>query len=256
MHLADGIVTDAQLVAGMSLIAAGSIAVALRKSLPADARGAAFTGTLAAFVMAAQAINVPLVAGASAHVIGATLLTLSLGAARAIVALAAVVVLQALLLADGGLVVLGVNTLHIAVLPVLAVVAVRQLLGDGPRSRLVASVAGTVLGNVLAATSLATLLVVGAGAPAGWTFSLLIGVQAVAGLIEGALTAVVVRRLDRTTSVFTASPTAGAGAVARTGWSLGWAAIALGVLVALAPLGSTRPDALERVVEVLVDGAP
>jgi len=257
VHLADGIVTSPAWLFGANAAGAAAATLVARRAQGARPRGVAFTGTLAAFVLAAQALNVPLVPGASAHVIGAGLLTLAVGPARAVLALCAVLVVQALLFADGGVTALGINAANIAVLPVLAVHAVSRLCG--PQRVGLAAVLGTVLGSALGAASLALTLVFGANVPPALAFGWLVGLQTLAGLIEGVLTALALRHLMR------AAP--GMIAVARP-WAhlppllddspapagsqraaLVWAALAVGLTCALLPLATEAPDALERVVQ-------
>ena len=257
MHLADGVVASPGLLVALNATGAAAAALALRAG-GGRRRSVAWTGTLAAFVLAAQNVNVPLVPGASAHVIGAGLLTLLVGPAQAVLALLAVLVVQALVLADGGVTVLGINALTIAVIPVLAVHLARRWLGA---ERLAwAAVLGTFAGNVGGALVLATTLVLGAGVPPSLAFGWLLGVQAMAGLIEGVLTALAVRQLAaRAPALVALWPSARAGIPEpldgaripqierRRG--LAWAAVALGVVLVLLPFASRTPDALARVVD-------
>jgi cobalt/nickel transport system permease protein len=261
VHLADGIVTQAPAIVSMNLLGASAVAAAVSCSLKQGTKGAAWTGTLAAFVLAAQALNVPVLPGASAHVIGSGLLALTLGPARAIVAGFAVLLVQALLLADGGITVLGVNALNIAVIPALAVDACRRLFGDSRRGLTLAAIVGVLVGNLAGATSLSLALTVGAGTPAALTFPWLLGVQALAGIGEGALTALAVRSLLARAPALLHCRSRGSVApraldsedaslerTAKAG-PLRAVVIALGVVIALLPLASASPDALEVVLE-------
>lgn len=243
MHLADGIVSHAPTLAGAAVVSAAGVAWALRRAPSVD-RGAAWTGSLAAFVLAAQAINIPLVPGASAHAIGAGLVTLVLGPARALLALTAVVLVQALVLADGGVTTLGVNLVNVALLPVACVHVTRQLLGE--RNLAATAVIGTLAGNVAGAASLALLLSLGTGAPLALTAGWLVGVQALAGLCEGTLTALAVTRLRRRAPGLLSRPESEGTAVARR--RLAWACVAVGVAAALVPFASSTPDALEALL--------
>ena len=256
MHLADGIVSEPTLVVGLSLAGAGAVGAAIERSRGTDARALAWMGTLSAFVLAAQAINVPLAFGVSTHAIGAGLLTLTLGPARSIVAMTAVLTVQALLLADGGLTALGINALNLAVLPALAVHGCRRLLGESRSGLMAAALLGTTVGNVAGAAGLAAVLVFAAGLPAGWTFAWLVGAQAASGLIEGVLTAIAVGQLvDRAPALTRWAPgpralgDAEAPKPRRAVGALVWAAVATGLLIAALPLSSDDPDPLERVVE-------
>lgn len=256
MHLADGIVTNGPLLVGLDLLGAAGVAAALSRSVGRDARRVAWTGTLAAFVLAAQAINVPMVPGASAHVIGAGLLALALGPAEAIVAMTAVLLVQALMFGDGGITTLGLNVLDMAVLPAVVVHALRRLFGETRRGLSLAAFSGTLVGTVAGAAVLSGTLVLGAGAPARLTFGWIVGVQGVAGLLEGVLAAVAVRHLlGRAPALLARSspvpPPLDSGGAAESNRGLLWAVVAIGVLLVLLPLASNTPDALELVVQRL-----
>ena len=255
MHLADGILTHPGVLISGNAIGAGLGALVLRAAERTRERGVVWTGTLAAFVLAAQALNVPLVPGASAHVIGAGLLTLALGPGRAALALLSVVCVQALLFADGGITTLGINALHIALIPTFTTHFVARRLGPGRLE--LAALCGTLLGNALSAASLALMLTLGAGASATLAFGWLVGVQSVAGLIEGILTALAVRQLRARAPALLhaaraprpeASPAVPTSDGADRRRGLAWAALAVAVIVLLLPLASRAPDALDRVV--------
>ncbi|HVJ17545.1 MAG TPA: energy-coupling factor ABC transporter permease [Polyangiaceae bacterium] len=247
MHLPDGIVSATPLTIGLSLAGLAGVAVASKESRFRRAGDMAWTGTIAAFVLAIQAVNVPLVPGASAHAIGATLAVLTLGPARAVLALFAVLLIQALLFADGGVTALGINALTIAVLPVLAVEAFRRLFAGLPRGLELAAVTGSLVGNLAAATLLSLALVDGAAAPLALTASWLIGVHALSGVIEGVLTAIAVRRLGvRAPALLERTETT---AAARGSYRV--AAVAVVVVLALLPFASNAPDALQVVLSQL-----
>ncbi len=249
MHLADGILHDPAVLVGLDLAGVAGFALAVRRTETGSARDIAWTGTLGAFALAIQALNVPVLAGASAHAIGAGLLTIALGPARAIVALGAVLLAQALLFADGGITVLGINVLNLAVIPALVVHTCRRLLE--PRVGIAPAAAiGTAIGSIAGAVSLALTLVVGAAAPFAMTLTWLVGIQTLAGIAEGVLTALAVRHLEARAPELLAPI-----APAKHGFELRraalWAAVAIAVTVALLPLASSSPDALETVVERL-----
>ena len=255
MHLADGIVTNAPLLVGLDLVGAAGVAVALARSVGRDSRRVAWTGTLAAFVLAAQAINVPMVPGASAHVIGAGLLAIAIGPADTIVAMTAVLLVQALAFGDGGITTLGLNVLDMAVVPALIVHGLRRVFGESKRGLTLTAFSGTLVGTMAGALVLSTTLVFGAGAPARMTFGWIVGVQGIAGLAEGVLAAVAVRHLiGRAPALVlrTAGPVALDHIEPRESRrGLLWAMVAIAVALVLLPLASSTPDALEVVVHHL-----
>ncbi|MEZ4220870.1 MAG: energy-coupling factor ABC transporter permease [Polyangiaceae bacterium] len=247
MHLPDGIVDSPPLLLGAALIASGAVATSLSRVAQRGAqRNLAWTGTLTAFVLALQAVNVPAAPGVSAHALGASLLTLMLGPAHAIAALACVVLLQALLFADGGVAALGINLITIAVVPVLSVATLRAWLPEKTTLSMLA-IAGTTLGNLLAAALLSTILVVHAGAPAAFTYGTLIGLQTAAGLVEGVLTARALSHLERRAPRLLFPPHVQLRPEpTRRMWT--WAAVGLGVALVLVPVASKAPDALTVVL--------
>ncbi len=76
-------------------------------------------GMVAALVFAAQMFNFPIDQGTSGHLIGGVLAVVLLGPFAGTIAVAAVVIIQALFFADGGLIVMGANVVNMACLGAL-----------------------------------------------------------------------------------------------------------------------------------------
>lgn len=258
MHLADGIIDDPTLLVGVSCLGAAAVVSAITR-VKRCTRGAAWTGALAAFVLAAQAVNVPVVPGASAHVVGAGLMTVTVGPARAIVGMFGVLLVQALLFADGGVTVLFVNALNLAAIPALLTHGICRWFKANARGSVVAVGLGTLLGNLCGAACLALLLVVGAGAPAGMTFGWLVGIQTAAGAVEGLLAAAsVAYLLQRAPGLLAAESNTAPRALdervvepSPRFSAYGGVLVLLGVALLALPFASQVPDALEVVVERL-----
>ena len=75
---------------------------------------------MGAFVFAAQMINFPVGLGTSGHLVGGALLSIVLGPAAASVVLTAILVIQAFVFQDGGIMALGPNVFNMAIIGVLA----------------------------------------------------------------------------------------------------------------------------------------
>lgn len=257
MHLADGVVSYTTEVIAANVLGVAAVGLALHRAQRSVRRGVLWTGTLAAFVLVAQAVNLPLFAGASTHIVGTGLLTLAVGPALAIAALAAVLLVQALLFGDGGLTVLGINLLNIAVLPALTMFAVRRICGESRAGLRAAALLGTVFGHALGALGLSAILIHAAAAPPTLALGWLVGLQSVSGLLEGLLTAIAVVWLrGRAPALIVAEPTRRslddeARLAAPTASGLGWALLVIAAAALLLPLASSKPDALERVVSGL-----
>jgi cobalt/nickel transport system permease protein len=118
VHVPDGFL-DAPTSAATAVVAAGAVAVALRKSRgELDERTAPMAGLVAAFVFAAQMLNFPVGAGTSGHLLGGALAAVLVGPWTGMLCVSVVLLVQALLFADGGISALGTNIVLMAAVTV------------------------------------------------------------------------------------------------------------------------------------------
>ena len=118
LHIADGLIDlpTSALFAALALVGVG---FALRRaSRELDERTAPIAGLTAVFIFAAQMLNFPVAAGTSGHLMGGALAAVLVGPYTATLALTIVLVIQALLFADGGLTAIGLNVFNLGVLGV------------------------------------------------------------------------------------------------------------------------------------------
>ncbi|MFG3259507.1 energy-coupling factor ABC transporter permease [Streptomyces sp. NPDC048172] len=200
MHVPDGFI-DAPTSVAAGVVAAGAVAVSLRGSrreLGGAERTAPLAGLVAAFIFAVQMLNFPVAAGTSGHLLGGALAAILVGPYTGVLCVSVVLLLQAVLFADGGLTALGVNILDMGVVTVLVAYGLfRLLLRLLPRGR----------GAVTAAAFVAALVSVPAAAVAFWglyalggtadvslgkVFAAMVGVHVLIGLGEAAITALTV----------------------------------------------------------------
>ena len=107
MHMSDGLV-NAPTAAVFGLVAVLGLAIAAsRARADLDERTAPMAGLVTAFVFAVQMINFPILPGASGHLLGGALVAILVGPWVGSLCIAIVLVVQALLFADGGLTALG-----------------------------------------------------------------------------------------------------------------------------------------------------
>ncbi|MCZ2097272.1 MAG: energy-coupling factor ABC transporter permease [Anaerolineae bacterium] len=238
MHIPDGFLT-VPVWGGLAAVTAPAVAWASRKA--GDAAGAAAAprmGVLGAFVFAAQMINFPVGLGASGHLVGSALLTAVLGPAAATVVMTAILVIQALVFQDGGLLALGANTFNMGVAGVWLAAAMYKAL---PPARWIGGFAGGFV-SVFAAgiLCLGQLGLSGVRYP-GSVLALSLVVFLITAALEGVITASVLRALERMQPGWVAAdgrrarPVMAALLLAAVGLSL------TGFLFA-----STAPDGLER----------
>jgi len=118
MHIPDGFI-DIPTSAAFAVIAAGGIAASLKGAKSSlDDKTAPLAGLTATFIFAVQMLNFPVAAGTSGHLIGAALATVLVGPYAATLAITIVLLLQALLFADGGLSALGLSVFNMSFIAV------------------------------------------------------------------------------------------------------------------------------------------
>jgi cobalt/nickel transport system permease protein len=120
MHVPDGFL-DAPTSLATAGVAAVGVGLALRGARrELDDRTAPLAGLVAVFVFAGQMLNFPVGAGTSGHLLGGALAAVLVGPWTATLALSVVLLVQALLFADGGITALGTNATLMAVVGVWA----------------------------------------------------------------------------------------------------------------------------------------
>ena len=254
--MSDALVSPA--VGGALWLAAAGVARHAARRLERDEeRRLPLMGVLGAFVFAGQMVNFTIPGtGSSGHLGGGLLLAVLLGPHAAFVVMASVLAVQALFFADGGVLALGCNAVNLGFFSAyLAYPLVwRPLAGDGRSSARVAlaSIAAAVVGLQLG--SLAVVLETRASGlsslPLGPFLLLMQSIHLAIGLVEGAVTAVVVLAVRRARPELAPAETGSARAVVALGTA---ALVAAG---ALSWFASTRPDGLEWATARASTGAP
>ena len=202
MHVPDGFISAPWSLA-TGVVAAGAVALALRGARrELDDRTAPLAGLVATFVFAGQMVNFPVAAGTSGHLLGGTLAAVLVGPWTATLCLTVVLLVQALLFADGGLTALGTNITLMGVIGVWVGYAVfrlaaRALPRPRARQRPVVPFAAGIGGFVsvpAAAAGFALLFAIGGSAPIALStlMSAMVGVHLAIGLGEAVITALVV----------------------------------------------------------------
>lgn len=178
MHLGNGAITPECAVVGFCAAATGLGYLWRSAGRAAPRVSLAGAAALGGLVFAAQMINVPVLETASAHLVGGVLLAELLGPAVGATAMAAILLVQALFLGDGGLAALGVNVVNMALLPAGLVAGMRRFTtAESPRSLL------TIGGAAAASIPLAVMLIAGEVAFARATAELVDWPRFVAALI-------------------------------------------------------------------------
>ncbi|RUR75073.1 energy-coupling factor ABC transporter permease [Chlorogloeopsis fritschii PCC 9212] len=250
MHIPDGFVS-VPVAAATGALSVAAMGIALGRSRDAfGIRRAPVLGLTTAFIFAAQMINFPVAGGTSGHLLGGTLAAIVLGSPWAgTLCIATVLIIQAVLFADGGITALGANIFNMAVIGVwvgwgLTQTLQRLLGGSRGRLPLAAGIAAGV--SVVAAAIVAAIqLALSGTAPVNIVLPAMTGVHILIGIGEGLITGGVLAYLS------TARPDLLPGTQQQLqGWLVPVVSILL-IAGVLSLVASAWPDGLERVAEDL-----
>ncbi len=250
MHIPDGFI-DGKTAAASAVLAATGVGVALRqvrRQLPP--RRIPLLGLAAAFIFAAQMINFPVVGGTSGHLLGGVLVAALLGPSAAVVAMTTVLIVQAFLFGDGGILALGANVLNMAVLGVVSGYVVFVLVSraiPGTRGQIAGVAFGGWCSTVIAAANCAGQLAWSGTVSGTSAFPAMIAIHMLIGIGEGLIGAMAYFAVVRTRPdlVRVNEPT-----VARPWWNE-WTVYAMlaiaGLALFVSPFACHWPDGLDSV---------
>ncbi len=192
MHIPDGFLSPG-VAAAAGVIAVAAIAYGLRvANVDLDESRVPLLGVIAAFVFAAQMLNFPIAGGTSGHFLGATLAAVLLGPWLACLVMAVVLITQCFAFADGGVSALGANILNMGILGALlagyAVKGARHVL---PHTKV--AFLGTVgvvswVAVMIGAGATSLELAISGTIPLGTVLTAMLGVHALIGIGEAAIT--------------------------------------------------------------------
>ncbi len=194
MHIPDGFI-DIPTSAAFAAIAAAGVSASIKGAKSSlDDKTAPLAGLTATFIFAAQMLNFPVAAGTSGHLLGAALATVLVGPYAATLALTIVLLLQALLFADGGLSALGLSVFNMSLVAVWVsygvFLLVKKILPKNKSSLSLAAGIAAVLSVPAAAGSFVLQYAIGANA----TFSVstvlaaMVGTHFLIGIGEALIT--------------------------------------------------------------------
>lgn len=256
MHIQDGYLSTPVCVVTAAL-SAGAVGLSLHKLKDSLAdRTIPLTGMMASLVFAGQMVNFPIGLPVSGHLLGGVLAASVLGPWAGCLALTLVLVVQWGLFSDGGLIALGANVLHMAVIGSIGgyavMSAIKRRLGNGVRGAIIGSVVASWL-SVLAAAALFCfefrLSHSGTDFEFGNVFVLMVTLHSLIGVGEAVITGSIVSLIaqQRSDLLYASEPTTVSRSAGRFLVAGLVAALAVGAF--LAPFASEFPDGLDAVAE-------
>jgi len=196
MHMANEVLSPAVAYGfiGASAVGLGAAAAAARRTFHESK--VPLMGVMGAFVFAAQMVNFPVLTGTSGHLGGGVLLAILLGPHVAALVMAAILTVQCLVFADGGLLALGCNIFNMGLVgPYAGYGVYRAIIGgvQGEKSagRLyLASFSGALVGVAASSAVVPVQIALSARSAVPFTtfFPVMVGVHLLIGAVEGLIT--------------------------------------------------------------------
>jgi cobalt/nickel transport system permease protein len=252
MHIPDGFLSVV-VSAILWVVSLVFIFIALKKAgKEIDESRLPLVGVLAAAIFAGQMLNFAVAGGTSGHLLGAALAVLLVGPWPAVLVMTSVVVVQALVFQDGGVLTLGANLFNMAIVGVAVAYFVSNLFkrwfGDKRWAALLTAFAAGWFSIFIAALAAALELALSGTSPANIAIPAMGGIHALIGIGEGLITLGAVSLILGAKPQLLEKKTQG-----KVGSSFVWISglVLTVVLLVISPLASSKPDGLEWVAEKL-----
>jgi len=200
MHIPDGYLDPVVCIA-FSILSMSVLAYCTRKYLKSVNRDVSMLSVMAGAIFAAQMLNWPIPGGTSAHLVGGALASMIIGPFGGALAMFLNLLVQCILMGDGGITALGANVFNMAIVDVFVGYWVYRLSLKvlGEEKRVLGAFLGGWIGITLAAAACG--LEIGLSPQFGYPISITVPVMTAwhmaLGLIEGAITALVISYLAK-----------------------------------------------------------
>ena len=155
-------------------------------------------GVLAAFVFAAQMVNIPVAAGTSGHFLGGVLVVIFLGPWAGAVIMATIFIVQAVLFQDGGILALGANIFNMGLIGTIGGYYLYRGLLKVLKTRSISAAVAAWATIVLASVACAVELALSGTAPFTVVVPAMISVHVIIGIIEAVITVVILSAVVKT----------------------------------------------------------
>lgn len=196
MHIPDGYL-NAVTSAG-TFIASGAAGVIASKKIreSIEEERIPLFGVTAALIFAAQMVNFPIIGGTSGHLIGGLLASLIAGPFGGFFIMTSVLIVQALVFADGGITALGANILNMAVIGSMLSYYIYRFLIKSKLSQNISIALASWLSVVLASIACSIEIWLSGHANLQIVLPSMAGIHAIIGIGEAVITLGIVKALS------------------------------------------------------------
>jgi len=155
MHIPDGVLDLWMLISFwiIVIIAWATAIVKSRKTLNEEEPKLPLLAIMTAMIFVLQMLNFPIIGGMSGHLVGFVLVAILLSPAQALLSISTVLIIQALIFEDGGLVALSANVFNMAIVPLfgyLVYYGIRKIKDDN-KGLYIGTFAGAYISIIFAA---------------------------------------------------------------------------------------------------------
>ncbi len=200
MHIPDGFV-DLKTAISTGALSAGGLAAAIYKvKRYFKGKVIALMGVISALIFALQMINFTIPGGTSGHLLGGALAAIVLGPHAGAIVVAVVLIVQAFIFMDGGVVAIGSNIFNMAIIGVYGSYLIYWLITRTSKSKKVfftAVIVASWLSVVIASFFAALELGISGTYAMGVTLKAMTGVHALIGIGEAIITIAVVAFINK-----------------------------------------------------------
>lgn len=195
MHIPDGFLST-KIWMGMWFISIVIVGYAIwRTNKKLGDKHVPMMGVLAAFIFAAQMLNIPVVGGTSGHMLGGVLAAVFLGPIAASIIMATIFIVQAVFFQDGGITTLGANIFNMGLIGTIGgyyiYYGIKKVIA-GDSGRFIGVAIAAWLAVVLASAATAIELAASGTVPLEITLPAMVSIHTIIGLIETGITISVV----------------------------------------------------------------
>jgi len=152
-------------------------------------------GVLAAFVFAAQMLNVPVAGGTSGHLLGGVVIAVFVGPLAGSIVMSSIFVVQGVFFQDGGITAMGANIINMGligtILGYFIYLGIRKALG-GKRGMIIGAGAAAWIAVVLASTATSLELFASGISPLAIVLPAMTAIHVIVGFIEAVITMAII----------------------------------------------------------------
>lgn len=201
MHIPDGFLSVA-VWAPLWVVAILILVVAVwRTNKKLGDRHVPLLGVLAAFIFAAQMLNVPVAGGTSGHMLGGVLIAVFVGPLAGSIVMGSIFGVQAVFFQDGGITTMGANIINMGLIGTILGYFIYQSVKKavkGDRGMIIGAGVAAWIAVVLASAACAFELAASGTSPLGIALPAMVGIHAIIGIVEAAITIAVISSVLKT----------------------------------------------------------